>query len=138
MDLKQQNPLYYDHTDQKVVHISEFRLRDLLRRVSRLSGLENRAFSLLGTSLAFTVPAALSDSFIPLGQVPGESLRVLFLFLGIASFVWCLATIFQMRHSKKDANPDAAVDKLLDEEHQSPRIVPPQTRISASKKAGVS
>ncbi|MDP3948888.1 MAG: hypothetical protein Q8Q17_02990 [bacterium] len=116
--LKIQKPKIHDNTDQDVIAINRTKLSYNLELVRRFCFSAATVLTWLGLATTFIVTALITDKFKNIGSIPGETIRTVFIFLGIAGFILFIKDGWRWYKLKDKYDPDALVKELLEDNPQ--------------------
>jgi len=124
--LKIQRPKIHDNTNPDVIAINRTKLSYNLELVRRFCISSSNTFAWIGLGATFLTTSFLTEKFKNIGVVPGETIRAVFIVLGIVCLLSAVKDGWRWYKLKKRYDPDALVEKLLETD--------PQDLESATKK----
>jgi len=114
--LKIQRPKIHDNTDADLIVINKTKLSHNLELVRRFCASSNNTFAWLGLGVTFLITALITEKFIDIGSIPGETIRSVFVVLGLVGFGLFIKDGFHWFKLKNKYNPDSLVAELLNNE----------------------
>ena len=103
----------HDNTDRDIILINKDSLVLRLFKSKEFYNSSNSAFGFGGISIAFLSTGYITDTFHNVGFIPGETIRSIFIVLGIITFVLAGRSIFRWYKLKNGHEPEEIVNSLL-------------------------
>lgn len=106
----------HDNTDRDIIIINKDSLLLRLYKSKEFYNSSNLAFGFMGIASAFISAGYLTETFHNLGFVPGETIRSIFIVIGIITFVLGGRSIFRWYKLKNGHEPGEIVGSLLQQQ----------------------
>ncbi|HEY4509451.1 MAG TPA: hypothetical protein VJC15_00485 [Candidatus Paceibacterota bacterium] len=129
--LKIQKPKIHDNTDPDVIAINRTKLAYNLELVRRFCFSASTTLTWFGLGITFIVTTLVTERFKDIGIIPGETIRAVFIVLGIAAFGLFIKDGWRWLSLRKRYDPDILVKELLEE---SPQELSSATKASKTNK----
>lgn len=112
----------HDNRDRDVIIINKDSLVLKLFRSKEFYNSSNSAFGFGGIALALLSAGYLTESFRGVGYIPGETIRSIFIVLGIITLVLAVRSVFRWYKLKDGYEPEEIVRSLLNHQ-ETPKTV---------------
>ncbi len=116
--LKIQKPKIHDNTDPDVIAINRTKLAYNLELVRRFCFSASTTFTWFGLGITFIVTTLITEKFKDIGSIPGETIRAVFIVLGIVGLGFFIKDGWRWLNLRKKYDPEILVKDLLEENPQ--------------------
>ena len=113
MQIKTQKQKIYDNADRDIIIINKDSLILKLFKSKEFYNSINSAFGFGGVALAFLLSGYLTETFHNVGYIPGETIRSIFIVLGIVFIGFTVKSLVSWFKLKDTHDPIKMVSDLL-------------------------
>lgn len=103
----------HDNTDRDIIIINKDSLLLRLFKSKEFYNSSNSAFGFMGIALAFVSSGYLTETFHDIGFIPGETIRSIFIVIGVITLVLGGRSIIKWYKLKNGYEPDEIVSSLI-------------------------
>ncbi|MDD2657062.1 MAG: hypothetical protein PHD04_00140 [Candidatus Pacebacteria bacterium] len=118
----------HDNRDRDVIIINKDSLVLRLFRSKEFYNSSNSAFGFGGIAFASLSTGYLTETFRDIGYIPGETIRSIFIVLGIITLVLAVRSVFRWYKLKNGHEPEEIVRSLLNH-NETPKTFPVKGRL---------
>lgn len=115
-------PREHDNRDGDIIIINKDSLVLKLFRSKEFYNSSNSAFGFGGIASALLLAGYLTETFHGVGYIPGETIRAVFIMLGIVSAAFAIKSFLSWRKLKDTHEPVQVVSSLLINQYSTPSV----------------
>jgi hypothetical protein len=123
----------YDNIDRDIIKISRDSLLLLFKDAREYFSSTTAAWGFLGIGISFLSSSILTESFRNLFYIPGETIRAVFIVLGVVTLGFSGYFGFKWKRGCAEFEPDVMIKKLIKQKEPERKLLPsPATEIKNS------
>jgi hypothetical protein len=125
---------YYDHIDREAIVVSKNSLLLIFKGCREYFSSASAAWGFAGVGVTLLVAGLITQNFYSLLSVPGETIRAVFLVLGVVMIGFSIRYAIKWNTGRVDHEPEIIIAKLL-EKQPEPLMLPAPLASDIPKKS---